>query len=118
MKKAGFLPLIFICVIAAFNGCSFFYKQPPAPPTPKAKPDTVLDTVLSVLSLERQDLGIKRPLPQNDPFLLQKVSLFLRSPLQIHAFAEELNHRLQAALHTLATLIACGADTMEFDITT
>jgi hypothetical protein len=117
IHKTDFIFLIAICVIAAFTGCSFVYKKPPfAPPAPKAKPDTALDTVLSALSLERQDLGINRPLPQNDPFLMHKASLFLRSPLQIHSFAEELSHRLQTKPYALASLIVFGAYTMEIDM--
>jgi len=119
IKKSNVLIISLIIIfIAAITGCSYFYKQPsPTPPAQKVTPNTALDKVLVALSLERQDLGITRPLPQNDPFLLNKVSLFLHSPMQIHSFAEESNRRLQTAHPTLSSLIAFGADNMELTIT-
>ncbi len=80
-----------IWVVTALTGCSFIYKKP----VPEEKPASALDLVLAALQLKRGDLGISRPLPQNDPFLLNKVGLFLHSPLQIDAYTRTLEAALQ-----------------------
>ena len=110
MKKplctAGAILLICIGAVAALTACSFIYKKPAA----------AVDRVLAALQLQRHDLGMSRPLPQNDPFLLNKVGLFLRSPLQIHSFAQTIENSLGTKPCDLSSLIALAATIMEIKI--
>ena len=116
MKKsphnAGSILCMCIWVVTAFTGCSFIYKKPVA----EEKPATALDRVLAVLQLKRGDLGISRPLPQNDPFLLNKVRLFLRAPLQIDSYAQTIEAELASTPRNLSSLIALGVRIMEIPI--
>ena len=100
-----------IWVVTALTGCSFIYKKP----VPEEKPASALDLVLAALQLKHGDLGISRPLPQNDPFLLNKVGLFLHSPLQIDAYTRTLEAALQNKTCELFSLISLAATVMEIN---
>ena len=112
--KASFALLLLIGYIVSITGCSLFYKKLPF--APEEKPGTALDLVLSSLSLKRQDLGINRPIPQSDPFRLQKVPLFLNSPMQINSFAQYCEAELNKEPRSLSSLIILAADAMELKI--
>jgi hypothetical protein len=110
----AFRLILLIGFIVLITGCSLFYKK--IPPAPEEKPGTALDMVLSSLSLKRQDLGIICPIQQNDPFLLQKVPLFLNSPMQINSFSEYCEAELNKEPRSLSSLIILAADAMELKI--
>jgi len=110
----AFRLILLIGFIVLITGCSLFYKKIPA--APEEKPGTALDMVLSSLSLKRQDLGITCPIQQNDPFLLQKVPLFLNSPMQINSFAEYCEAELNKEPRSLSSLIILAAAIMELRI--
>ena len=106
--------ILFICIgaVAALTACSFIYKKP----VPEEKPATALDRVLAALQLKRRDLGISRPLPQNDPFLLNRVGLFLHAPLQIDSFSRTVEKELDAKPGELSSLVCLSARIMEINI--
>ena len=114
--KAAFAFLLLTGFILSVTGCSLFHKK--LSPVPKEKPATALDMLLSTLSLERQDLGINRPIAHNDPFLLHKVTLFLNSPTQINSFAGYCETALNKEPRSLSSLIAFAADVMEMKVRT
>ncbi len=114
--KTTFLVLIFMCFITSISGCTFLPPAETKTPGKEGEPNTALDMVLGALLLERQDLGISRPLSPHDPFLLNKVPLFLKSPLQIKSFADECAGSLGREPHSLSSLITFAAHLMEIDI--
>ena len=114
ISRAAFVLLLLTGFIVSITGCSLFYKK--LPPAPEEKTRTALDMVLSSLSLKRQDLGINRPIPQSDPFLLHKVPLFLDSPMQINSFAQYCEAELNKEPRSLSSLVIFAADSMELKI--
>ena len=74
-----------ISVALSLTGCKFFsheIEQTEGHLERDRKDFSGLDLLLEALQLGREDLGIHRPLPSKDPFLLSKVPLFLDHPLQ------------------------------------
>ncbi len=108
--------LLLFGAIISIAGCSIFYPRPPQE-LPK-QPVPALDTVLSALSLNRDDLGLNCPLPHNDPFFFHKAGIFLHKPHLIPSFAHYFQAALNSTPHSLSSLLVFAADVMELPLTT
>jgi hypothetical protein len=101
------------------SGCESFHQRSEwraLPPFHEIKEPSVLDLLLSALSLERQDLGIQRPLPTMDPFLLNKVPDFLNHPLQTISFANDCVMAFNQGEKSLSSILNLSAGLMEKEI--
>ena len=113
------LSVFSIGFIIFFAGCKFFqYGPEPAahPSRHERKGLSALDLVLDALKLERQDLGIHRPLTSEDPFLLNKVPILLNSPLQIIPFARGCSAAFDEGQHSLSSILKTSADLLEIEV--
>jgi hypothetical protein len=97
-------------------------SHPPSVQTPALsssdgkKEGSGLDILLSELKLKRRDLGIHRSLPSDDPFLLNKVPLFLNAPLQALSFANQCAEAFGHGEKSLSSLIKVSAGLLELEI--
>lgn len=76
---------------------------------------SAFDILLESLCLERQDLGIKKALPVNDPFLLKKVPLFLQSPMKIIPFSQQCIKAFNTNSNSLTSIISNAAHILEIE---
>lgn len=77
---------------------------------------TALDLVLNEIFLERQDLKIKRDISPRDPFLLNKVPYFLKSPVQIISFSEDVENAFRKESNRLSSLVKVCGDMLEIAV--
>lgn len=118
MVKA-ILPSLFTILFIPFAGCKFLRpssEQKEIRSVGEKKDLSSLDLLLEALSLGREDLGIHRPLPSQDPFLLSKVPLFLNNPLQIIPFAKECGAAFDQGQNSLPSILKTSADLLEIEI--
>ena len=113
--------LFALCLLAfiSFSGCEFFHprvEQGINLSIQNRKAFSALDMLLNELGLQRQDLGIQRSLTSHDPFLLNKVPLFLNAPLQIIPFANECITAFDQGENSLSSLLKISADLLEMEI--
>ncbi len=83
-KKYFVLSFLLISSAVFLSGCAgtgFDFRK-------QVQGTTALDLVLHEVFLERQDLGIKQKIKQRDPFLLNKVPHFLKTPVQLISFSQ------------------------------
>jgi hypothetical protein len=114
ITSSVFRLLLLFGFIVSITGCSIFFAKPPC--VPLGQPATALDTVLSVLSLRRDDVGINCTLRQNDPFFLDKVGILLNKPLLLNSFAQYCEATLNNTPRSVSSLIVLAADAMELPI--
>ncbi len=105
--------LLCILAIALFAGCVTSGIRPKR----TGEEITALDLVLEHLYLERHNLSITREMPPS-PFLLNKVSHFLTSPIQLIAFAEQVDRALDKKDHDLSSLVAFCSNMLELQLET
>ncbi len=84
--------------------------------SPSGREPSALDVLLGELHLRREDLGIHRSLPSGDPFLLHKVPLFLKSPLQVISFARESATAFRRGQKSIASVLKISAHLLEMEI--
>ena len=109
-RRLAFAVLVFF--IVGLSGCSLLQRKQ----APEEKPAAALELVLAALKMQRGDLGVNRPLPQDDPFLLHSTGLFLRSPLAISSYTRNLEETLGAKPHDFSSLVSFSAGVMELVI--
>ena len=108
-----------IGVALFLTGCKFFSRgieQTASHPERDRKELSALDLLLEALHLEREDLGIHRPLPSKDPFLLRKVPFFLDNPLQVVSFAKECAAAFDQGQNSLSSILKTSAGLLEVEI--
>ncbi len=118
MVKA-ILPLLFTILVIPFTGCKSLHlpsEQKAIRSIHEKKDLSTLDLLLEALHLEREDLGIHRPLPSKDPFLLSKVPLFLNNPLQVIPFAKECTAAFDQGQNSLSSILKTSADLLEIEV--
>jgi hypothetical protein len=113
------LSVFSISFIIFFAGCKFF-QYGPEPAANHSRHErqelSALDLLLDALKLERQDLGIHRPLTSKDPFLLSKVPLFLSNPLQVVPFAKECVAAFDQGQNSLSSILKTSAGLLEIEV--
>ncbi len=111
--------LFLIGLLFLVSGCESFHQRSERTallPFHEKKESSVLDLLLNALYLERQDIGIQRPLPFKDPFLLNKVPLFLNSPLQILPFANDCVTAFNQGENSISSILTISSGLMEIEI--
>lgn len=113
------LSILSISFVVISVGCQFYHttnEQVMLRPIHDRKDLSALDLLLGELNLKRQDLGIYRTIPSQDSFLLNKVPLFLNSPLQTISFAADCTTAFSRGQNSLSSILKVSADLMEIEI--
>ncbi len=74
-----------------------------------------LQTLLGHLRLSEQDLSIELPAGGRDAHFISTTEQFLRDPLTIEAYADDLSHRLETGRTALAPLLSIAVSDLDID---